>query len=81
MRATSVKNVWDILEQEFEGNNKAKVIKLQTLRKEIENLKIKESESFKEYFSRVIEVVNHMRTLGEDVIDQKVIQKKFLLAC
>ncbi|TXG67654.1 hypothetical protein EZV62_008929 [Acer yangbiense] len=29
----------------------------------------------KEYFSRVIGVVNHMRTLGEDVTDQKVVEK------
>ena len=36
---------------------------------------MKESESVKEYFSRVIGVVNHMRTLGEDVTDQKVVEK------
>ncbi|TXG67555.1 hypothetical protein EZV62_008830 [Acer yangbiense] len=75
MRATTSKQAWEILEREFQGDNKAKVIKLQTFRREFENLKMKESESVKEYFSRVIGVVNHMRTLGEDVTDQKVVEK------
>ncbi|TXG54509.1 hypothetical protein EZV62_019765 [Acer yangbiense] len=75
MRATTAKQAWEILEREFQGDNKAKVIKLQTFRREFENLKMKESESVKEYFSRVIGVVNHMRTLGEDVTDQKVVEK------
>ncbi|TXG67366.1 hypothetical protein EZV62_008641 [Acer yangbiense] len=75
MRATTAKQAWEILEREFQGDSKAKVIKLQTFRREFENLKMKESESVKEYFSRVIGVVNHMRTLGEDVTNQKVVEK------
>ncbi|TXG53906.1 hypothetical protein EZV62_019162 [Acer yangbiense] len=75
MRAITAKQAWEILEREFQGDNKAKVIKLQTFRREFENLKMKEFESVKEYFSRVIGVVNHMRTLGEDVTDQKVVEK------
>ena len=36
---------------------------------------MKESEKIKEYFSRVVEVVNQMRTYGEDISDQKVVEK------
>lgn len=63
------------MEWEFQGDSKVKFIKLQTLYKEFENLKMKEFESIKDYFSRFIEVDNHMRTLEEDVVDYKVVQK------
>jgi hypothetical protein len=35
---------------------------------------MKESEKVKDYFSRVIEVVNQMRTYGKDIHDQKIVE-------
>ncbi|TXG67208.1 hypothetical protein EZV62_008483 [Acer yangbiense] len=75
MRATTSKQAWDILQLEFQGNAKVKSIKLQGLRRELENFKMKESESVKEYCSRLIELVNQMRTYGEEVTDQRIVQK------
>ncbi|TXG55956.1 hypothetical protein EZV62_017269 [Acer yangbiense] len=75
MRATTSKEAWDILQLEFQGNAKVKSIKLQGLRRELENFKMKESESAKEYCSRLIELVNQMRAYGEEVTDQRIVQK------
>ena len=58
MRASKAKEVWDILLQEFQGDIKVRAIKLQTLKKEFENMKMRENENLKEYFSRFMELVN-----------------------
>ena len=36
---------------------------------------MKDSESMKDYFSRVIDVVNHMKTYGENITDQRIVEK------
>ncbi|TXG57853.1 hypothetical protein EZV62_015682 [Acer yangbiense] len=36
---------------------------------------MKDFESMKDYFSRVIDVVNHMKTSGENITDQRIIEK------
>ncbi|XP_078166504.1 uncharacterized protein LOC144561415 [Carex rostrata] len=36
---------------------------------------MKNSEKIKEYFSRVIEIINQMRKYGKDISDQKVVEK------
>ena len=39
------KEAWDILETNFEGTNKVRTVKLQNIRREFENLQMKENES------------------------------------
>ncbi|KAL6209674.1 hypothetical protein ACLB2K_020614 [Fragaria x ananassa] len=74
-RDNTAKEAWEILEREFQGDSKARTIKLQSLRREFHNLKMRESECIQDYSSLVTEVVNQMRTLGEDLSDQKVVEK------
>ena len=75
MNATSAKQAWDILKAEFEGNEKTTKIRLQNLRREFENLKMKEGETIKDYSSRVIKLVNELKSNGESITDQRVIEK------
>ncbi|KAK2993966.1 hypothetical protein RJ640_000564 [Escallonia rubra] len=42
--ATATKEAWDILQKEFQGNAKVTSIKLQSLRRQLENLKMKDFE-------------------------------------
>ena len=44
-------------------------IKLQSLRGDFENLKMKKGELMKDYFSKVIEIVNQMKSYGENILD------------
>lgn len=74
-RAKTTKEAWDTLEKEFQGDSKAITIKLQTLRREFYNMKMKESECIQDYASRLAEVVNQMRTLGEEISDRRVVEK------
>ncbi|KAL6312714.1 hypothetical protein AAG906_024672 [Vitis piasezkii] len=57
------KQVWDKLQGEFEGSNRVKIVKLLTLKREFEFMKMKDNESVKDYSSRLMDVVNQMRLL------------------
>ena len=58
---------WEIFfKREYRGTMKV-TIKFQPLRREFENMKTKEVETSKNYFSRLIEVVIQMKTNGENI--------------
>lgn len=78
IRGNTAKEAWEILEQEFQGDSKVRSIKLQSLRGEFENLKMKKGELMKDYFSRVIEIVNQMKSYGEVISDEKIVKKILL---
>lgn len=75
MRASTTKKACEILQQEFHGSDKVQVIKLQNLRREFENIKIKENESMNKFSSRFIELVNQMKSCGDDISDKKQVEK------
>ncbi|XP_028089091.1 uncharacterized protein LOC114289544 [Camellia sinensis] len=56
INATKAKEAWDILQKEYRGNLKVRTIKLQSLKRDFENLKMKDMELLKDYFSRVMEL-------------------------
>lgn len=72
---TSAKQVWDTLHQVYKGEDKVKMVRLQTLRSEFDNLRMKDSESVEDYFNRVISLVNKLRVNGEKLEDQRVVEK------
>ena len=75
MGAKTAKEAWNTLQEEFQGSVKVRVVKLQSLRRDFELLKMKESETVKDYYSKVKEIVNQMRAFGEDILDKKIVEK------
>ncbi|XP_020266994.1 uncharacterized protein LOC109842539 [Asparagus officinalis] len=71
----SAKTVWDSIKQKFGGNDKVKKSHLQTLRREFEVLEMRNEETITEYFARVMVVSNKMRSNGEDMTDEKIVEK------
>ncbi|KAK2969370.1 hypothetical protein RJ640_000642 [Escallonia rubra] len=78
MRVESAKEAWETLRNEFQGDDKVRAIKLQSLRKDLENMKMKEDESLKDYSSRFLELINQMKTHGEDISDRRIVEKTLI---
>ncbi|ONH94878.1 hypothetical protein PRUPE_7G037100 [Prunus persica] len=64
MGATTAKKAWNTLKEEFQGNVKAHAVKLQTLRRDFENIKMKGSETTQDYYAKLKEIVNQLRAYG-----------------
>lgn len=65
LSATTSNQAWKLLEHSYQGNEKVKMVKLQSLRRDFENLKMKEGEKVKTYSDRIQAVANQMKALGE----------------
>src|SRR3954471_3385560 len=69
------KEEWDILVRCYGGDVSVKKVKLQSLRKQYENLNMKNNEKVSEYISRVIVITNEMKACGETLSEQVIIEK------
>ena len=72
---SKAKDAWETLKKEFQGNSKVVSIRLQSLWKNFDCLTMKESESIKDFFSRVTEIVNQIRAYGEHIEEKKIVEK------
>ena len=62
--AESSKKAQDTLETCYQGVTKIKNVKLKNLRRDFENLKIKDSETVDNFMTQVMSVANHLRQYG-----------------
>ena len=67
-----------MLHRTYRGEDKVKIVRLQTLRCEFDNIKTKESESVEDFYDRVILLLNQMRLNGEAIEDKRVVEKILL---
>ncbi|XP_058003992.1 uncharacterized protein LOC131180657 [Hevea brasiliensis] len=75
MACEIAKEDWDLLKAKFQGSALSKQMSVLNLRREFEVLKMKESETLKEYTDRLMTVVNKIKLLGEDLSDKRVVEK------
>ncbi|KAE8721174.1 hypothetical protein F3Y22_tig00016637pilonHSYRG00095 [Hibiscus syriacus] len=73
--AATSKEAWDILGKVFKGADRVKQVRLQTLRGELESIKMKELESVSDYITRVQTVVNQLNRNGEALTEARVVEK------
>jgi len=71
----TTKEAWDTLREAFQGNERTWQLQILNLRKEFEMLRMKETEIIKEYFDRLLIVVNKIRLLCEDLPDRRIVEK------
>jgi hypothetical protein len=79
MHVSSTKEIWEKIQNVYEGYAKVKETKLQTYKGQFEQLKMKEYENIETYALRVDEIVNAIRGLGEE-FDESIIVQKVLIS-
>lgn len=79
MNMQTPKQVRDKLQSEYEGSNRFIAFRLLTLKREFELMKMKDSETVKEYLGRLTDCANQIRLLGEFISDQKVVENIMVL--
>ena len=75
----TAKEAWDKLKEEFQGSERTRRMQILNLRREFEAIKMKEAETVKEFSDRLSKVVTQIRLLGEELSDQRVVEK--ILVC
>ncbi|KAL3726055.1 hypothetical protein ACJRO7_031011 [Eucalyptus globulus] len=75
MRCDSAKAIWDFLKDEYEGDEKIRGMKVLNLLREFERQQMKDSESVKEYFDRLVGIAEKIRVLGTDLKDERLVRK------
>ncbi|KAM2591021.1 hypothetical protein TB2_043472 [Malus domestica] len=71
----TAKAAWDTLQQEYRGDVKVRKVKLQSLRRDFEYTRMREDKPLKNYFSRLFDVVTQMKTYGEELPNETIVQK------
>ncbi|RVW55367.1 Retrovirus-related Pol polyprotein from transposon TNT 1-94 [Vitis vinifera] len=64
-----------LFNKEFQGDKRTRSVKLQALRRELENMKMKENETLNEFSSKFMELVNQMKSYGEEISDKRIVEK------
>ncbi|GKB38767.1 retrovirus-related pol polyprotein from transposon TNT 1-94 [Tanacetum coccineum] len=73
--AITLKEACDILEKVYKGADRVKQVRLQTLRGELEAMKMKETKGVSDYITRVQMVVNQLKRKYETLTDSRVVEK------
>ncbi|XP_071714412.1 uncharacterized protein [Rutidosis leptorrhynchoides] len=73
--ATTSKYAWDTLEKTFKGTDRVKQVRLQTLRDELEAIKMKEIEGVSDYITRVQTVANQLKRNESKALENLTIKE------
>ncbi|CAL2251278.1 unnamed protein product [Prunus armeniaca] len=73
--ADSAKAAWELLHGEFHGGDHVRSVKLQNLRREFEYTRMHDSESLSTYLTRLNDLINQMKTYGEVLSNERLVQK------
>ncbi|XP_050885146.1 uncharacterized protein LOC127088269 [Lathyrus oleraceus] len=71
----SAKQAWEILEKAYAGAVKAKVVRLQTYKRQFELTQMEDKEMINDYITRIIRLVNQIKSCGETILEQNVVSK------
>ena len=65
----------DTLETTYQGLDKVRTSKLHILRRDFESLSMKDSEVVDTFYTRVVGLINQLKSHGEPITDQRVVEK------
>ncbi|CAN6719426.1 unnamed protein product [Malus baccata var. baccata] len=73
--AESAKMAWDLLYGEYHGGDQVRYVKLQNLRREFEYARMRDDETLSGYLTRLNDLINQMKTFGEILSNERLVQK------
>ncbi|XP_050108897.1 uncharacterized protein LOC126587858 [Malus sylvestris] len=73
--AESAKMAWDLLYGEYHGGDQVRSMKLQNLRREFEYARMRDDETLSGYLTRLNDLINQMKTFGEILSNERLVQK------
>ena len=74
----TAKEAWDKLLAEYQGDEKFKDLQISNLYAESETIRMRDSESIKEFADRIMKIVSQIHILGEELEDRRIVQKMVL---
>ena len=73
----TAKEAWTILQKTYEGTKAVKDLKFQRLTMSFEEIKMKEDESFDEFYAKLKNIEDSTFNLGETIPEPKIVKKVF----
>lgn len=70
-----LKDPWEALQITYQGYEKIRLVRLQTLQRDFINLMMREAKSTHEFIMRSQTIINHLKSQGETIIEQKFVEK------
>ena len=67
--ATRSKYAWDTLQNSYQSTSKVKLVRLQMLRRDFENLQMSNSETINDFFTCALNIVNQIKSHGDTLDD------------
>jgi hypothetical protein len=71
----TAKEAWDVVKMMRVGVNRVKRVTAQRLRKEFEAITFRDSETLDSFAMWITVIINHLRSLGDQVDEEKVVEK------
>ena len=75
LTCATAKEAWDILEVTHEGTSTVRRSKLQLLTTKFENIRMEETETFMEFYTKLSDICNSMFVLGDRVPEGRICRK------
>ena len=75
MTCETAKQAWHTLKENFQGSERTRQMQVLNLRREFELLRMKKTESIKDYSDRLLTIVNKIRLTGEELPDSRIVEK------
>ena len=71
----TVKEAWTIFQTSYEGTKVVKDSKFQKLTTSFEEIRMKEDDSFDEFYAKLKDIMNSAFNLGETILEPKIVRK------
>ena len=69
------KEGWTILKTTYEGTKAVKTVKFQRLTSSFEEIRMKEDETFDEFYAKLKDIMNSAFNFGESIMKPKIVRK------